>query len=84
MTGYLFIIIIIFFFLKKRGQHPAILTEQQIWSINDLLFCFTFKLKLQNKNKQTTTTTKHETVLLGEKFFSADWCKISVYFKISM
>ena len=51
---------------KERGQYPAILTEQA-WSIKDLLYGFIFKLKLQQQNK----TERHETVLLGKKFFIA-------------
>ena len=55
---------------KERGQYPAILTEQA-WSIKDLLYGFTIKLKLQKQNK-----TRHETALLGKKFFIAGRCKI--------
>ena len=55
---------------KERGQYPAILTEQA-WSIKDLLDGFTIKLKLQQQNK-----TRHETALLGKKFFIAGRCKI--------
>ena len=58
---------------KKRGQYPAILTEEA-WSIKDLLYGFTFKLKLQQQNK-----TRHETALLGKKFFIAGRCKILVF-----
>ena len=54
---------------KERGQYPAILTEQA-WSIKDLLYGFIVKLRLQK------IQTKHETVLLGQKFFAAGWCKI--------
>ena len=50
---------------KERGQYPAILTEQA-WSIKDLLYGFIVKLR-QKKPK-----LKHETVLLGQKFFAAD------------
>ena len=58
---------------KKRGQFPAILTEQG-WSIKDFVYGFTFKLKLQQQSK-----TGHETPLLGKKLFIAGRCKI--YFK---
>ena len=57
---------------KERGQYPAILTEQA-WSIKDLLYGFTIKLKLQQQNK---CKTRHETALLGKKFFLAGRCKI--------
>ena len=56
---------------KERGQYPAILTEQA-WSIKDLLYGFIFKLELQQQNK----TGRHETVLLGKKFFIAGRYKI--------
>ena len=56
---------------KERGQYPAILTEQA-WSIKDLLYGFIFKLKLQQQQK----TERHETVLLGKKFFIAGRYKI--------
>ena len=56
---------------KERGQYPAILTEQA-WPIKDLLYGFIFKLELQQQNK----TERHETVLLGKKFFIAGRYKI--------
>ena len=56
---------------KERGQYPVILTEQA-WSIKDLLYGFIFKLKLQQQYK----TERHETVLLGKKFFIAGRYKI--------
>ena len=65
---------------KERGQYPAILTEQA-WSIKDLLYGFTIKLKLQQQNK-----TRHETALLGKKFFISRPVQdlFSVHFWISM
>ena len=65
---------------KERGQYPSILTEQA-WSIKDLLYGFTIKLKLQQQNK-----TRHETALLGKKFFISRPVQdlFSVHFWISM
>ena len=51
---------------KELGQYPAILTEQA-WSIKDLLYGFIVKLRLQKPK------TKHETILLEQKFFAAGW-----------
>ena len=53
---------------KERGQYPAILTS--------CLVNKGFIIWLYRQVKATKPKTKHETVLLGQKFFAAGWCKI--------